>query len=513
MTNILIGVGGTGAKTVEAALVLMAAGIGSGPVYVGLIDQDGANGNVERTRQLLDRLASFRALWSRSSHANRIDWSGPGAPGLGSIEVYPLFDRPQPNALWSPARTDNSLQELLGQNLTPDQRHLFDLLFMAGPEEQTLPLAQGYRGRAHVGAAALAAALADNDNVLINRLETLMEPPVSQPVNVFIVGSAFGGTGASGFPTLARKLHRIRSADGFRNREGTRLGGMLMLPYFSFDDPEDDSVAVVTADELMPKAQLALEYYENLFEQEQTLDRFYLLGWDPIIALNYHKAGSREQSNPALPPELVAASAVIDFFRPVDAAEPSDTGVARMVSARAGTTIKWRDLPASEHQSRLGQLLRFAAYWRYVFEPQLDRPDRLMARNWARTLAQGSDPAEFQNELGVLRGLLDHILDWAATVEHTGGAGNWANGPWTLRGLLDGAHAPSATQPVALATQIEEDPALNAFDEMIRFDSEEAVGRRGHGMYHELAGLKTAAGNHTGLGRALAAAYAAARIK
>ena len=38
--NILIGVGGTGAKTVEAALVLLLAGMVDDPVYVGIVDQD-----------------------------------------------------------------------------------------------------------------------------------------------------------------------------------------------------------------------------------------------------------------------------------------------------------------------------------------------------------------------------------------------------------------------------------------------------------------------------------------
>jgi hypothetical protein len=210
---------------------------------------------------------------------------------------------------------------------------------------------------------------------------------------------------------------------------------------------------------------------------------------------------------------LIAATAAIDFFQAASADAPPEAGVARMVSGRDAATIKWHDVPAGDHQQKLGQLLRFAAYWRYVFEPQLDKPDRIMSRNWARTLAEGRNPGEFQEELGVLRGLLDDVLHWAATIEHTGGTANWATGPWTLRGLLDGAHDPTPTQPVKLVSAIDEHRALDAYDRMIRFDDEKAVGLRGAGIYDELAGLKTAPGDHAGLGRALAAAYAAARIK
>jgi hypothetical protein len=513
--NILIGVGGTGAKAVEAALVLLAAGIGGGTVHVGLVDQDGANGNVERTRNLLSRLCDFRTLWSRPNAPNRIDWTPKAAPGIGSVDVRPLFDKPEPSALWSPTRTENSLKEIVGQNLSPDRRHLFNLLFMEGPEEQELPLAQGYRGRAHVGATALVASLADDDDPLLIRLRELMAPAGGGPVNLFIVGSAFGGTGAAGFPTLARKLNRIRNEPGFPNHGNVSIGGLLLLPYFSFDDPDEETEAVVTSDELMPKAQLALEYYENLFQHERTFDRFYLLGWDPILPLGYHEPGSREQANPALPPELLAATAAVDFFgrTGVGGEEEAAGDVARMVSGRQERVLKWRDLPPEDYQQRLGQLLRFAAYWRYLFEPQLAKPDRIMFRNWARTLAQGRDPDEFENELNALRGLLDAILHWAATIEETGGPTVWGGGIWSVKGLLDGAHEPTPTRPVALVDSLDEQRLLDTFDRMIRFDTEEAVTRAGGSLYGELSAAVAPPGEHVGLGRALAAVYSASRIK
>ena len=70
--NILIGVGGTGAKMVEATLIQLLSGMIDNPVHVGLVDQDLANGNVARTVRLLSQQHRFRTLWSGPK--NKIEW-------------------------------------------------------------------------------------------------------------------------------------------------------------------------------------------------------------------------------------------------------------------------------------------------------------------------------------------------------------------------------------------------------------------------------------------------------
>ena len=79
--NLLIGVGGTGAKVVEAALVAFLAGLGPPAVTVGFVDQDESNGNVDRTRDLLARSAAFRRLWS-GERPDVLDFGDPAEGGL-----------------------------------------------------------------------------------------------------------------------------------------------------------------------------------------------------------------------------------------------------------------------------------------------------------------------------------------------------------------------------------------------------------------------------------------------
>ena len=513
MINILLGVGGTGAMVVEAALMLLMSGVDIGlghTVHVGLIDQDRSNGNIARTRAVLNNILDFRSSWATKGAANVIDWTQDGRPDFGATLIRPLFDD-EDNALWCPTQKQGTLRTIVGDNLGDDQRHLFNMLFMEGPEEQDLPLGKGYRGRAHVGATALVAALVEEDNVLLKRLKELMEDAGRQPVNIFIVGSAFGGTGAAGFPTLARALHRIIMAADFKNKDMVSLGGMLMLPYFSFDNPEEGADAVVTPDELLPKARLALEYYENLFAHESTFDRFYALGWEAFFPLGYHEAGSQEQTNPALLPEMLAAGAMVDFFRRDNLAEKEPV-VPIMVSARQDKVIKWRDFPVADLEAKFGQMLRFVTYWRYIGEPLLGERT-MFGSNWAQKLASGVKAVDSEIPLNALRELIDDILVWAATLEHMGGA-FWKEGPWDLSRLLDQAHEATPTKPVLVRESLSGTQPYDAIDNLIRTDGRDFVPRRAAEMHEDLTRSKGApGGEHQGIGRTVATVYAAATMR
>src|SRR3954470_12785432 len=52
-TNYLIGIGGTGARVVEAVVHACAAGLGPDELNIFLIDPDDGNGNLSRTKTLL----------------------------------------------------------------------------------------------------------------------------------------------------------------------------------------------------------------------------------------------------------------------------------------------------------------------------------------------------------------------------------------------------------------------------------------------------------------------------
>jgi len=516
MTNILIGVGGTGAKVVEAAMMMVAAGLGPRELHVGLVDQDNSNGNVARTKQLINDYRQVRHAWSGPVPAAVIDWRGDGEAAepleFCRTEVFDLFED---GPVWCPGEDQTTLRNMIGQNfLSEPQKDLFDLLFMPGEEEQDLQLGEGYRGRAHVGAAALIARLTDRHNPLSARMTDLMAGSGgTERVNIFIVGSAFGGTGAAGFPTIARELHRIRSAKEFTNKNQVRIGGTLMLPYFDFAQPKEDQRSkVVTADELLPKAQLALEHYDNLFDTEKTFDRFYIVGWDRFFHLRYHSAGNAEQRNPPLLPELFGAAAAIDFMVPRKD-QPRGEGVPILISARAGEHVRWSDLPIEGAEAKIGQLLRFALYWRYHVAQLVEQKKPLLGKgNWTHQLRQKVRKEEAVTALQLLNQLIDRILLYAASMEASAPE-DWDVGPWRLGKLTDPSHHPEPSDPVRLLHGHPEATAI--FGAAIRGNDAQPYARDAAAVFQELETEpeRLAAGSHRGFGRVVAAAYRASRLR
>ena len=58
--NYLIGIGGTGARVIEAAVNLCAAGFGPDELSIFLIDPDAGNGNLTRTKNLITNYIKCR---------------------------------------------------------------------------------------------------------------------------------------------------------------------------------------------------------------------------------------------------------------------------------------------------------------------------------------------------------------------------------------------------------------------------------------------------------------------
>ena len=367
--NLLIGLGGTGAKLVESFVHLCAAGLGPRSASVAFIDQDQSNGNTARARQTLAKYAAAREALR-----------GQGAPEIDSsfLKTELLFhpDANDPDGChWVPQGRGGSLAGLIGYDLNPGSKLncLARALFLHA-EELEMVLDEGYRGRPHVGSAAF---LMDLENA--DFWETLEQEVQSahEGVRVLLCGSAFGGTGAAVLPTLAR---RLREAAREKNCP-LRTGAALMLPYFTFAPPDEGEEANVAAgNELLLQSKSALKYYETeRGGQDYSFDDLYFIGWEPMIQLAYHSAGAQEQRNPPLGPEIFGALAAARFLGgPGEEDRLEDGGgdepELHVITRAARGMLDWSDLPSvdSEGDGRsrrraYGGWIRFCALWRFNY--------------------------------------------------------------------------------------------------------------------------------------------------
>jgi len=506
--NILIGVGGTGAKIVEAALHAAVAGL-TDNLKVGLVDQDGSNGNVARTCQLLNTICDARAAWRGAAHHHVL-----GRSPLLAADVQPLLKDP----VWTPHpdRSTTLARIFEREAMAPPERALFDALFAIGEgqgdTEQDLPLGKGYRGRPHIGAAAMASRIEDDIPFWARLTDLLDSARGGTEVRILLAGSVFGGTGAAGFPTLAR-LIRERLPNGQASK--VTIGGVLMLPYFDFDPPSKDAVAadalsdnVARSDDLVLQSKSALKSYHEIIAQK-VFNPLYLVGWDRFFDLGYHKAGDSDQVNLPLLPEWIAALAAARFFNG-DAA--GFAGQALISARREAGAVAWRDLPSPNDDpdaafKAMGGLLRFAVAWKHwgdkVSRPRAGRLLGLGLEPWYKRqrvdqIRYAQTPVEA--EVKALDAYADHLIAWAASIEMHARAATLRFCPWNTepfvsppaqpnqpiippQALADGAFAQAYDEVIGLADEAEALPNAAALIHRLTYEAEADHGQRGLGVF------------------------------
>jgi hypothetical protein len=412
--NIIIGIGGTGAKVVEAIAHCLSAGLGPDAAQIGFVDQDKSNGNVGRAIETVETIQKARQNWRPAAGEHKLE--------EGDLLRCDLTSLDPP--LWIPyQRERTSLFQALG--ILKSDRAAFDLLFMPDSAEQNLELDIGFQAKAHVGSAAIASAIENDSGSFWKQIrEQISGAQAGTTVNIVLAGSAFGGSGAAGFPTIARLLRGLAGAGN------VRIGGILMLPYFKFSDPSLATAAKF--EELVPQTRGALRYYANLVEREALVfDQLYLVGWNRYFDLGYSEAGAGRQKNPPLVPELIAALAACRFLTDVPTDPPARTEL--FVSTRSSeTALAWADMPsagggianANAAYLKLARQIRFALAWKH-WHPFLLKSGQVWKRKfagfgWYRRHRLGEldrTGTEIREAVNSMSGVVDSLLRWATTVE------------------------------------------------------------------------------------------------
>ncbi len=466
--DILIGVGGTGAKVVEATLHACAAGLGPSELHVGFVDQDRGNGNVSRAMETREVLEQARRLWRTPGESHLL-----GGGELFACQ-FPLIG----NDRWVPHLEDGTtLLRILG-DLQGDQP-LANLLFAPGVREQELELDLGYRGLAHIGSAAITHAIGREEEPFWKALRTLIQRAQNgEPVRLVLAGSAFGGTGASGFPTIARLIRKWLTTEGIE--ENFSMAGVLMLPYFNFDPPPNLTDNFAKSELLLTQTRDALNYYHALERREPGLfDDLFLVGWDRRANLGYFSPGKGEQRNPALLPELFAALGICTFYE----RDYIPTHGVLATARESDGSVAWSDLPSPDPNDRdapyrlLGRQLRFAAalkFWGPMLKKQQGWWDKKFARDgWHVHFKLDTldyDAAPPAEAVDAASRYFDLLLKWAAAIQLyvSNRTPDLAFGLWNVQPLLEGtANFAKPQDPIVLRAGLREQEWSAAFDAVI----------------------------------------------
>lgn len=352
-----IGIGGTGAKCVEALVHLAAAGmIPQGDLHVMFVDPDKANGSLDRAQATVNHYRVCRdGLY------------------LGSTPVLNTrITLAQPH-VWSPFIDDTkpTLETFFRYNAlkerTPELGHLFDVLYSRAERQASLDI--GFHGHPSIGAAVLAATVQLGQDEPWATFRNLIAQDIKGGVGakIFLFASIFGGTGAAGFPTIARLIHEEIDALG---KGKAQLGGALMLPYFSFLPEVDHNELRASSENFLMSTQAALRYYRQQ-AYLQVFDSIYLLGNETLSPVKTFSIGAKAQKNEPHFLEVFAGLAAVDFFKAVN-----PPGPLAMVARRQSGNLVWGDLPTGREDNpasnMLGHLTRFAFAFQGLFMPMLE---------------------------------------------------------------------------------------------------------------------------------------------
>ena len=427
MKNFIIGIGGTGAKCLEHLLHCCASGLGPEKLWVGMVDQDEANGNVSRTKIQLTKYMNLRdSLRDEAKHDLSKD------SNLFKTQVTSNTD-----SVWLPLKgADPTLEEVVNyQLLKPEVKGLMDCLY--DPTEKKQNLSEGFRARPNIGAAAMLATTAnENDPFWSQIYKAIDSARGGEEVRVFIISSIFGGTGASGFPNIARRIKAIQKEKNVTSN--FHLGGALMLPYFTYDVPDENMEGELFAkpEEFLDQTKGALEYYSKLFEYDKIFDQVYVTGWDPLSKLQNFKMGGNLQNNPPLFSELYAALGALKFFSGEN--KISDNQEILHIGKNDSNEIMWSDIPnvsnSLNSKESIAKLIRFAFSYNWMYAPALtgswSKIKKYQNENWFKRLVykntynnedKSCEIGHEQNQEIILsmKDYCTDILTWITDMQHS----------------------------------------------------------------------------------------------
>jgi len=373
----VLGIGGTGMRCIESLIHLCAIGMfDDTEIHLLALDTDSNNGNFARLKEVKESYCGAKGMdeTNRTVHSNTFFSANikyyefcPDYETKSSFEA--VFD-------YSNTRSVNSAEADLAD------------LFLSKDVEK-FNLRHGYRAQTHLGSmmmyhSIIEAARSQKGNDLQRFLQQLTTACQNSNPRVFILGSVFGGTGASSIPIIPKALSEAAMIvnNGAVNILGSAyFGSTLLTAYFNFNQPTDEEMKkqriIAQSSKFALNSQVAMMFYDDDTTVKSTYQKFYMLGtdgmtWNPMQNQETRKTitGGAEQRNDSHYIELMSACAALDFLNEKDStlAENKDNHSTDYLYRAIGDSgeLEFQDFVGTdrdvEFAKRFGLLVAFALF-------------------------------------------------------------------------------------------------------------------------------------------------------
>lgn len=308
MRVFVFGIGGTGSRVLRSLTMLLASGLKFKQpdltIVPIIIDTDAHNGDTARTRDLLRSYYTIRKTFVDKNANSKSDiFFNTQIRSFNRLDAT-ASDAADLDVQFNFQNQDNTFANFINFNgLNDADKDMIELLYNDSLDEHPelhLNLNVGFKGNPNIGSVVF------NDLKNSQQFQNL-ESSYTQNDRVFIISSVFGGTGASGFPTLV-KLIRESTTNG--NLTKTKIGAITVMPYFNVDADEKSAINSAIFD---TKTKAALAYYAE-DEQIKTVNALYYIADPNQSGTLPNVEGGEDQVNNSHIVELMAATAVADFI-------------------------------------------------------------------------------------------------------------------------------------------------------------------------------------------------------
>lgn len=317
----VIGIGGTGMRCIEAFTHLCAMGMfDKTDVHMLALDTDKDNGNFTRLKNLKEAYIKTKGVNKKQFALQDTFFSAK----LHYYQFSPDYSRLSTySALYSYG--DVKFKD-------PQKASIADLLFTENVKN--FDLKHGYRAQTHLGSLLMYHSIIDdiktNERSELQKfIQELISACTAGNPRVFILGSVFGGTGASSIPIIPKAIKAAAAliSEATDIERNAYFGATLLTSYFSFPLPNDNEKTrqkvIATSDKFSLNSQAAMMFYEADETVKKTYQKFYMMGtealdWMPSKVRDRTITGGGSQENDSHYIELLAAFAAYDFFNSIE---------------------------------------------------------------------------------------------------------------------------------------------------------------------------------------------------